>query len=137
VSVCVDHNRLRPKLVAAVIPDCRSDICGGNGNGRIDPGDAVYSSLRLWVDRNHNGISEPDELFTLPEAGIFAIGLNYVEDDQTDQYGNEFRYRAPIWDKAGADDSKCYDVLLLTVPPGLQQATQSANGNSASASKAQ
>lgn len=110
---------------------------GGNGNARIDPGDAVYSSLLLWIDRNHDGISQPDELFTLPEAGIFAIGLNYVEDDKTDQFGNEFRYRAPIWDKVGEDDSKCYDVLLLTVPPGLQQASQSANSNGAPASKAQ
>jgi hypothetical protein len=105
---------------------------GGNGNGRIDPGDAVYSSLLLWIDRNHNGISEPDELLTLPEAGVFAIDLTYVEDDLTDQFGNKFRYQANIWDKAGEEDSKCYDVLLLDVPPKLQQTTQPSSSNSAS-----
>jgi len=98
---------------------------GGNGNGRIDPGDAVYSSLRLWVDRNHNGISEPGELFTLPEAGVFAISLQYSEDDRTDAFGNKFRFMARIWDKNGQDDHKCYDVLLMTAPPPAQQASQS------------
>src|ERR1035441_9183890 len=46
---------------------------GGNGNGVIDPGDAVYPHLRVWIDANHDGISQPDELKTLQEVGIFRI----------------------------------------------------------------
>ena len=89
---------------------------GGNGNGLIDPGDAIYPSLLLWIDKNHNGISEPGELFSLAELGVFAIDLNYSMDEYEDQYGNTFRYRAFVLDKALLRDPRCYDILLQLGP---------------------
>jgi len=86
---------------------------GGNGNGKIDPGDAIYSHLLLWIDRNHDGISQPDELIPLAQAGVFSIDLNYVESDKADQFGNHFRYLANISDKASQEDPRCYDVVLV------------------------
>jgi hypothetical protein len=80
------------------------------------PGDAVYSRLRLWVDRNHDGVSQTDELITLKEAGVFAIDLNYQETRRTDQFGNQFRYVARIWDAFGRSIPNCYDVILVAKP---------------------
>jgi hypothetical protein len=92
---------------------------GGNGNGRIDPGDAIWPSLRLWIDRNHNGISEPSELIPLSEAGVFSISLSYSLSEKTDSYGNQFRYVANIQDQYGHQNPVCYDVILVTAAPGL------------------
>ena len=87
---------------------------GGNGDGTITQADAVFRSLRLWQDRNRNGISETSELLSLDAAKLGTIEFDYKLSKYTDQYGNEFRYRAKVKDTKGAQVGRwAWDIFLV------------------------
>jgi hypothetical protein len=87
---------------------------GGNDDGKIDARDQVFTSLRLWRDDNHDGISQPAELHTLPALGVSAIALDYKESRRQDAYDNQFRYRARVTGPQGQPFA--YDVFLASAP---------------------
>jgi len=91
---------------------------GGNGDGLIQKNDAVFSSLLLWQDVNQNGVSERAELHTLKQLGFKTIELDFKESKRTDQYGNEFKYRAKVKDNNDAQMGRwAWDVILKANPP--------------------
>jgi len=65
--------------------DALREMAGGGGV--IAAGHPLYTRLLLWLDKNHNGVSEPDEL--QPFSRHFTmIGLGAWVDGTMDRHGN-------------------------------------------------
>jgi hypothetical protein len=66
---------------------------GGNDDGYITPADAIWPQLRVWVDRNADGVSSYDEMHPLSEYGITALETIPKVRKYVDPAGN----RIPFW----------------------------------------
>jgi hypothetical protein len=91
---------------------------GGNGDRQITEDDTVYQNLRLWIDADHDGVSQSDELRPLDASGLRAIMLHYVESRTMDEFGNAFRFASHVlMDRdlldRGPMRRRAVDVLLV------------------------
>jgi hypothetical protein len=87
---------------------------GGNSDGQLDQRDAMWTAMRVWIDNNHNGVSEASELHTLAAINVKSIDLKYKPSKRIDSYGNEFRYRSVVKDLHGSQAGRwAWDVFLV------------------------
>lgn len=84
-----------------------------NHDGLLNDSDSLFSRLALWHDFQRNGVAEPGELVPLADEHIVALALEYKETRRTDQWGNEFKYRAPVFLDSGRRRFS-YDVYFAT-----------------------
>ncbi|MDR1006966.1 MAG: hypothetical protein LBL65_00170 [Campylobacteraceae bacterium] len=56
-----------------------------NGDGIIDVSDEKFNDLKVWQDKNQDGMSQKDELFTLDELGITEIRTSNTLVDNNEQ----------------------------------------------------
>jgi hypothetical protein len=87
---------------------------GGNHDNQIDSQDAVWPSLRLWVDWNHDGLSQPNELSPLASWQLSSISLAFQTISRSDGFGNVFRLKAPC--QLGPTKRFAYDVFFSAKP---------------------
>jgi hypothetical protein len=107
------------KIGYAAMAELDRPALGGNGDGFLGPEDAAFQDLCVWVDANHDGVSQPDEILTLEQAGIVRLAYDYVETRRQDSHGNLFRYKSKAWglNPAGrVREITSYDVFFVQSP---------------------
>lgn len=67
---------------------------GGNGDGVISPADAVWGKLRLWVDRDHDGVMIASENDSLGAMHIVEVSVKYAETMMVDPQGNHHKQQS-------------------------------------------
>ena len=81
-------------LAALSFKDCRSQDVKKQYFGPWD-GEKYESLVKVWIDRNRNGVSDDGEIISLREAGVPAINTCYTTKyGMTDTSGNETAIRA-------------------------------------------
>jgi Ca2+-binding EF-hand superfamily protein len=87
-------------------------IYDGNQDGVIDASDDIFANLRVWIDTNHNGISEHTELLTLDNLGVKNIQLHATASQSVD-HGNALNLVSQWTDTAGYTHALA-DVIFAT-----------------------
>ena len=72
-----------------------------NGDGKVDAADSAFAHLRVWRDRNQDGISQKDELLTLEEAKVKAFNLAHQNSDRDLGNGNTLAEEGTYTDSDG------------------------------------
>jgi hypothetical protein len=80
-----------------------------NQDHKIDAKDPVFDDLRIWFDKNQDGISRPEELMSVPGRGITAIHLDSTAT-QSDPTMNAFRAKVSIFDEVFCSPSATFPV---------------------------
>lgn len=113
-----DRTRKRDGTLASNGFEALLDLDGGSGisDNRIDSSDVMFSRLRLWLDDNHNGFSEPHELITLADADVIALFTSYRQSRRGDRHGNQYWLEgsALVLKNGKEQHRKLFDVVFAT-----------------------
>ena len=85
---------------------------GGNLDGFISSEDAIFTSLLVWIDRNHDGSSQLNELMPVIDAGVHRFDLRYRESQRRDPHGNLLRYSSRFEGPRGRHGGATVDVYF-------------------------
>jgi hypothetical protein len=104
-----DHTRLASGIFAKNGFEALREL-DSNGDGVVDSRDSNWRKLQLWIDSNHNGVSEASELKRITDSDVRSIDLTYRWTGRRDRYGNLFRYEGLTSTVSGP--RRCYDIFF-------------------------
>ena len=86
-----------------------------NNDGIFDRNDKAWNEVKIWQDKNFNGLSDEGELLTLEQAGIAGINLDYDNQENVDENGNAHK-QTGTFIKTDGTNGTITDVWFDTNP---------------------
>ncbi len=121
-----DRTKLKNGQIAANGFAAMADL-DSNGDGKLDSQDSAWTELKIWQDRNSDGITDAGELKTLSELGIKSIATGYTTNTSTDANGNVHQQQGSytkadgstalaedIWFKADQSSTRNTNLLAIS-----------------------
>jgi len=87
-STMLMPNGVRAKNGFEVLTMYDQPAYGGNNDGVIDRHDAIWDRLKLWIDSDHDGVSNAHEISPVGKYQITALELYAEHLHTTDPAGN-------------------------------------------------
>ena len=81
-----------------------------NNDGLINSGDEIYNLLKIWQDKNSNGISEKDELKSLKDLKITEINLKNITNINQKIQDSILTLQSDFKIENNQNNHKIYDV---------------------------
>lgn len=83
-------------------------------DGMINKNDQVFEKLKLWYDKNLDGVADSSELFSLSQMDIEVIDLNFDKNYfSKDQHGNEIKYKSVVRMNSDKKLRPIFDIWFL------------------------
>jgi hypothetical protein len=87
-----------------------------NRDGKLDSADARFGELKVWEDRNGNGITEEGELRSLADRGIASIGLAAAAQRQAAKLGDNIVLSTGTFTRTDGSTGTLADAALAFRP---------------------
>ena len=102
-------------------PDAMSNLealasLDANKDGKIDAKDARFTDLKVWIDRNGNGVSEAAELRTLKDHRVIEISVEGVATSQRTKIGQNLVLSKASFTLSNGTKSELGDVAFAFDP---------------------
>ncbi len=72
--------------------------------------------LRIWLDQNRDGISDPWEHFSLSDLGVIGLSTDFKKSDYVDRHGNRYPFVSTSWMDIGGRElqpTETVDVFFV------------------------
>lgn len=87
-----------------------------NSDGKLDKTDTRFGELKVWADRNGDGVSQEGEIKSLLELGIAEIGLRNLATSDSVKLGRNLALSTATYKRDNGSTATIADIALGFTP---------------------